>query len=76
MKQKGNGIAFTVIIIIVIIIVLLLLFRELFTRKTSDYGTWSDPTTTVCLNEGQSCKVSGKAFKIRTCTPNETTGYG
>lgn len=73
---KGTFTALIAITVIVIAIVLMVILRSSYAQPRSDFGTWSDYDTTVCLNEGQGCNVKGVSQRYRTCTPNATTGYG
>ncbi len=74
--SKGIPQTIVVVIIIIIIILLVYIFRDSYSRNKSDFGTWSDFSTSICLNENQACTVSGTAQRLRSCTPNTTTGFG
>jgi hypothetical protein len=76
MTTKGLRTAIILIIIILILVILVVILRSLYTAPVSKYGTWSDFSTTFCLNNGQGCSVSGTQQRYRTCTPNPTTGLG
>jgi hypothetical protein len=76
MKTKGLPLIIVVVLVIVVIIVVVFLLRNLYSRNTSDFGTWSDFSQTICLNENQGCQVPGKSTKVRYCTPNSRTGFG
>lgn len=73
---RGNGLAVVVVIVIVVAILLIVLFRQQFERSPSDFGTWNEFQTTLCLNDGQGCTVPGTSQRFRTCNPNTVTGNG
>lgn len=76
MNTKGLPQIIVLVLAIVVILLVVFLLRDLYKRNASDFGTWSDFTQSVCLNDNQGCQVAGKSLKTRYCTPNSKTGYG
>lgn len=76
MNTKGLPQIIILVVVILVIIVVVFLLRNLYIRNASDFGTWSDFSQTLCLNNNQGCQVSGTSQRVRYCTPNSRTGYG
>lgn len=73
-----KGLIQTIILIIVIIVVIVVVYfgRSLYERDGTKFGTWSEFSQSVCLNDNQVCTVAGTSQRSRVCTPNPTTGFG
>tara|TARA_R110001632_G_scaffold148910_1_gene266152 strand:+ start:97 stop:1647 length:1551 start_codon:yes stop_codon:yes gene_type:complete len=76
--MTSRGLVQTIILIIVIIAIVLIVYfgRSLYERDNTKFGTWSEFSQSICLNENEVCTVSGKSERRRVCTPNTTTGFG
>lgn len=73
-----NGIKFLAVIIIIVFFILIVIglwFAVKYSVKPQLYGTWSQPTSTNCINATY-CSDVGEITTREICTPNPVTGWG